>query len=299
MSALAPRAVFVTRPTDLESLLARHATHGQADFFLKSRGQSIGVLEQRHDAFLECQKTVLRALPEHWRHAAVTRDRLSRFVFAEQDFIVAIGQDGLIANLAKYSNGRPVLGVNPEPTMIEGVLAKFSAGDMTAEFPRLEAGNYHLQPRTMVEAKLENGSSLMALNEIFVGHQSHQSARYEISFGDASESQSSSGLIVASGTGMTGWAKSIVAATRAPVALEPCESSIAYFAREPWPSLSTGAEMRCGKIPSDQRLIVRSEMNDGGVVFADGIEADRMAFDWGLEVSIAPAREKLNLVVRE
>ena len=48
MSSLNPRVVVVTRQTELEELLAKHATRGQAEFFLSKRGQSLDVLSQRH-----------------------------------------------------------------------------------------------------------------------------------------------------------------------------------------------------------------------------------------------------------
>jgi hypothetical protein len=45
----------------------------------------------------------------------------------------------------------------------------------------------------------------------------------------------------------------------------------------------------------DTALAISSEMNDGGVVFGDGIETDRLEFGWGrrLEVRVAPERLRL------
>jgi hypothetical protein len=42
---------------------------------------------------------------------------------------------------------------------------------------------------------------------------------------------------------------------------------------------------------------VVSRMNEGGVVFSDGIEQDFVAFDWGRRVALTPADRALNLVV--
>ena len=61
----------------------------------------------------------------------------------------------------------------------------------------------------MVLAEREDGQRLLALNEIFVGHRSHQSARYLIRTREGEEHQSSSGVLCASGTGSTGWARSV------------------------------------------------------------------------------------------
>ena len=52
---LPPRAVLVTRPTDYETLVSRHGTHGQARFFLETRGQSIEVPHAAHVAFREAR----------------------------------------------------------------------------------------------------------------------------------------------------------------------------------------------------------------------------------------------------
>jgi hypothetical protein len=48
----------------------------------------------------------------------------------------------------------------------------------------LQRGGGHTQNRTMVAAKLDDGQTLTALNEIFVGHVSHQSARYTIAWAE-------------------------------------------------------------------------------------------------------------------
>jgi NAD kinase len=57
----------------------------------------------------------------------------------------------------------------------------------------------------MVRASLDDGQQLLALNEIFVGHPSHQTARYDLRTpDDAWDSLGPSGVIVATGTGATG-----------------------------------------------------------------------------------------------
>jgi hypothetical protein len=141
----------------------------------------------------------------------------------------------------------------------------------------------------MVEGLLDTGEKLSALNELFISHRTHQSARYHIADDATEEEQSSSGVIVATGTGATGWARSIMEATNHDIALDPQERAIGWFVREPFPSVATGSSMRAGKL-GEQSLILTSHMNDGGVIFADGIEQDFLQFDWGrrLEVTVAP-----------
>src|SRR3546814_10946477 len=100
----------------------------------------------------------------------------------------------------------------------------------------------------MVEGRLDTGEKLVALNELFVGHRSHQSARYRLALGDTAEDHSSSGLIVATGTGATGWARSIMEATGQQLALAPQARAVGQFVREPFPSIATGPSLRAGKL---------------------------------------------------
>ena len=295
MPAPTPRAVFVIRDTDYELLLARHATRGQVRFFLESRGQAITEVEARHARFQAVLAEARAAVPLDWRQALVRRPDLDRFLFAPDDVVVALGQDGLVANVAKYLDGQPVIGVNPAPDLYDGVLATARVEALRALLPASGAGAVPLQRRTMVQAVLDGGERLLALNEIFVGHRSHQSARYRIEDRGRAEEQSSSGLIVASGTGLTGWARSISDATHLTLAVGIEEAAVGYWVREPFPSIATGTALRAGKF-AGAPLTVTSRMNEGGVIFADGIEQDFLAFDWGRRVDLAPAPRILNLV---
>jgi len=153
----------------------------------------------------------------------------------------------------------------------------------------------HLEHRTMAEARLDSGERLLALNELFIGHRSHQSARYMLETGSVRERQSSSGLIVATGSGATGWARSIMEATSSEVSLRPEDPALGFFVREPFPSVSTGTSLRSGRL-TDSALRIQSQMNDGGVIFADGIEQDFLAFDWGRQLTVSVSEQRLSLV---
>ena len=68
-----PRAVLVRRTTELDELVAHHGTRGQAEFFLRTREQSIEPLVQRHQGTQAARQTVLAAVPADWRRAEVER----------------------------------------------------------------------------------------------------------------------------------------------------------------------------------------------------------------------------------
>src|SRR3954452_15133469 len=111
MKTLPPRAVIVTRPTDYQTLLLRHGTREQARFVLESRGQSLDPVYERHVAQDRAVHAVLAAVPQRWRRAHVQRADLDRFLFEPEDFVLPVGQDGLVANVAKYLRGQPVAGI--------------------------------------------------------------------------------------------------------------------------------------------------------------------------------------------
>jgi hypothetical protein len=296
--ALPPRAVVVVRPTEYEEILARHGTRAMAAFFLRSRGRSIDDVEAVHQVVRAAVEQVLAAIPLTWRRALVVRADLDRFLFGPDDVVVTVGQDGLVANVAKYLTGQLVVGVNPSPAHFDGVLARHEpkhAGDLMHTASR---GRPRVEERAMVEARTADGQRLVALNEIFLGHRTHQSARYRLRLGEQGERHSSSGVVVATGTGATGWAWSIQRQRKGDVGLPaPSSRDLVFFVREAFPSVATGTALVQGKIAPEASLWVGSEMNEGGVVFGDGIEDDRIDFHFGVEVTLRAAETSLRLVV--
>lgn len=290
------RVVVVSRPSELELLLDRHVTRGQVEFFLRGRRRSLADLEVRHAANVSARLAVLAAVPVQWRRATVDRADLDRFLFEPDDLVVAVGQDGLVANVAKYLDGQPVVGVDPEPGHNPGVLVRHAPEEIGAVLAAVDAGCAPTVRRSMVRATLDDGRHLLALNEIFIGHRSHQSARYVLTACGDTERQSSSGLIVATGTGATGWARSIHRERGSALALpSPTDPVAVYFVREAWPSPGTGTRLTEGELGPTATLAVVSEM-EGGIVFGDGIETDPLPLEWGRQVSIRTADTTLTLI---
>lgn len=297
MTAKLPRVVLVLRETEYELLLSRHATHAQAAFFLQTRGQAIDEVQQRHAAFARALQLATTSIPGRWRRTRVLRRDLARFIFEPEDIVVIVGQDGLVANTAKYLTGQPVVGINPDPARYEGVLVPHPPQLLRDLLPAVAAGRAASAQRTMVEAELDDGQRLLALNEIFVGVRTHQSARYRLRHRGLEERQSSSGLIVSTGTGATGWARSIARGRGARLPLPaPEEQRLVFFVREAWPSVATGTSLTAGKLGRGNQLEVVSENDEGGVIFGDGIEEDFLVFDWGQQVRLRLAQARLNLV---
>jgi hypothetical protein len=298
MSTLAPRVVVVHRRSELDELLATHGTPGAAGYFLRRRGRDLDEVVARHEALAAARVTVGAAVPPDWRRGEISRDDLPHFLFDPQDVVVAVGQDGLVANVAKYLDGQPVIGVDPEPGRNAGVLVRFGADRLATLLARVVSGDAAVQQRTMVTATLDDGQRLTGLNEVYLGHPSHQSSRYQLATWDGRrERHSSSGLIVGTGTGATGWCASIARErATAPAAPDPVQPRLCWYVREAWASPATGASLTSGLLDPGQALEVSSE-GEHMVVFADGVEQDRLVLSWGQRVSVGLATRTLRLVV--
>lgn len=293
----APRVVVAHRPTEWDLLLERHATPGQVRFFLDSRDRDVDEVIDRHQQQLDAIAAVDRGIPTTWRRARVQRHEFATFLFEPDDIVVAVGQDGLVPNLAKYLAGQAVVGINPNSERNEGLLVCFPPQTAGAILPDIAEHRMRIEQRTMVEARLDDGQRLIALNEIFVGHRTHQSARYLFAHAASMEHQSSSGVIIATGTGATGWTRSIATERHSALPLpDPTDPEVAFFVREAWPSIATGAGVTEGLCSGAVHVRIVSEMDEGGVVFGDGIESDQLDFGWGQELTVTTAAERLHLV---
>ncbi len=289
------RAVLVRRRTELEELLDRHSTRGQAEFFLRSRGRSLDEVQRAHDCAHEALAAVAARLPEDWARTGVERRDLAAFLFAPEDVVIVVGPDGLVANVAKYLRGQVVIGIDPRPGAERGPLVPCDVGTGGELIDRIADGESpSVSRRTMVRARLDDGQEVTALNEIYLGHASHQSARYRLDWRGRREFQSSSGVIVSTGTGATGWSASLAHDRGGRELPAPAERGLAWFVREAWPSPATGVSMTEGRLGEDEELglVVSCERL---VVFGDGIEDDCCEAVWGQRVRVSVAGSTLAL----
>lgn len=311
-ATLAPRVVIVHRRTEREQIVRERGTWAQAKFQAGPSAvarKALDSVESRHEATERALQTVSAAIPGGWRRGGVEREDLDRFLFEPEDLVVVVGQDGLVANVAKYLAGQPVIGIDPNPGSGLGVLTRHRPEACERLLGAVAVGSAATQERTMVEAVVDGagsspssssalGLSLTALNEVYLGSPTHQSARYVLTLPDGrAEAQSSSGVLAGTGTGATGWLLSAARERRSSLPLPaPTERSLGWFVREAWPSPSTGADLTEGIIDGSRGLTIEVR-SESLVLFGDGMEADRVALAWGQTVEIAPARRTLKLVV--
>lgn len=289
------RVVLLTRPTAKQNFVARYGTEGQTKFVLMQslRGQSdFAVAEVEDNAQSRAVSRIRKELPPDLKLVEIDRNMVAQFLFEPHDLVVAVGQDGLVANVAKYLDGQPLAGVNPDPSTIDGALLAFNVDTFVAALPQMLQDERPFREATLAEAQTSDQQVLRGFNEIFVGVPTHQSARYRIRHGQQEEVQSSSGLIVATGSGSTGWLRSLRGADSV---FDPASDELHFVVREAWPGRGFGTTLTEGRVTREASLVIESRME--GVIFADGIEADAIRFDAGVTVTIAPGSRRARLVV--
>lgn len=321
------KIVIVTRKTRLEELTERYNTAEQARFYMRrtrenleaARGRSIkesaelaatefSDVELEHNTYHAALDQIRAQLDLGIPVQLVDRAFLPNFVFGASDIVVTVGQDGLVANVAKYALGISIVAVNPDPARWDGILLPFTAPQTRRAVQHVLDGHATVKQVTLGETLLNDSQRLLAFNDFFVGAQSHVSARYRIEFEGRSEFHSSSGVLVSTGAGSTGWLSStfnMAAALQqlqgAPSRANPLrfawdDPRLCFIVREPFVSKSSAGGIAAGIIPPGAELLIESQMPTHGVVFSDGVEADYLAFTAGSIAKIRAAEKRALLV---
>lgn len=302
------RVVIVHKPSRLEELVLQHLTEGAAQFVLESKGQSIESYKEEDATYKAALSEVRRQIPNDLPVTSVSREDLSNFLFRDKDLIVVCGPDGLFANLAKYIDNQPMLTVNPDPKTVAGVLMLFPPNAVGGVVAQAQEGKHRLESLPFVKASIDNDRVVWGINDIFIGRKDHVSARYEISFGNQKERQSSSGIIVSTGVGSTGWMRSVAAMVSGltregmthKLSLLPNTTSneLVFVVREPFPSPNTGTSLVTGRVVPGRPLTVSSEMPDGGYIFSDGVVEKAVEWNAGSRVVVSVGDRYVQRIIR-
>lgn len=319
------KIVLVVRETRLDGLKARFNTVSQTRFYVEKLGGDFADYEEEDRVYHDAIEAAQQQLAALGRLQVVRRAFVPNFLFGPQDVVIALGQDGLVANTLKYLDGQPLVGVNPDPARYDGQLLPFQIADLAKIVPEVFRRARPTRSVTMATASLNNGQMLHAVNDLFIGPKSHGSARYTIRHAGQAERHSSSGVVVSTGMGSTGWFSSLMAGARGissaldatgavtaragkPIAPEgtlrrapafrfPWSADHLYFTvREPFPSKTTGVDVVFGRVSAESPLAIESHMPERGVIFSDGVEADFLEFNSGLRAEIRVAERKGVLV---
>jgi NAD kinase len=302
------KIVIVTRRTRLQELVERFNTHSQAKFYIEHSGGDFADYEREDDSYQTALDLVRRSLDFELPHQVVDRALVPTYKFQKEDVVVTLGQDGLVANTAKYAGAQPIVAVNPEPTRFDGILLPFLPDQARTAVGQVLDAKAAFREVTLADATLNDGQRLLAFNDLFLGARSHVSALYRIVRGKRSETQSSSGVLVSTGAGSTGWISSVFNMASGvtsfcggrPVTgirMQWEDRRLLYVVREPFISRHSQAGIVAGMLETGEELVLESLMPSGGAIFSDGMEADFLQFNSGAIVRVRAAEQRAHLVV--
>jgi NAD kinase len=298
-------AIVVKNKTRLEQLIERFNTKAQAKFYIESLGGDFDDYELENELFQESLSSLQIQLSSIVKNKIVDRSFVSSFIFSENQVIIVIGQDGLVANTAKYSKNIPIIAVNPDKNRFDGILLPFDTTNFINAVDEVKSNKYKYKTIRFAEAKLNDGQRILAFNDLFIGAASHVSAKYKINFNNLKEEHSSSGLIVSTSTGSTGWLSSIFNMSYGITGMfeknlklkrpKLKENELLFAVREPFQSIRTQIGITSGIIRQQNKLTIESLMPTNGVIFSDGVESDFLKFNSGsiAQIGIAPETAKI------
>lgn len=296
-------AIIVKNKTRLESLIERFNTKAQAQFYIESSGGNFREYVEEHERFYQSFMEVQTRLSKVIKNKVVEKEFVPSYIFSEKNLIIVIGQDGLVANVAKYSKHIPIIAINPDEERYDGVLLPFTAKNFLNGVNAVINESYRIKKMKFAEAVLNDGQKLLAVNDLFIGISSHSSARYKIMLNGKEEVHSSSGIIVSTKTGSTGWLSSIFNMAYGILGSKKLgyptmsEEDLYFAVREPFKSIRTQTEICGGKLKKGNKLIVESLMPNNGFIFSDGIEQDFLQFNSGATAEIKLSDEEAVLVM--
>ncbi|MHA1337993.1 MAG: sugar kinase [Promethearchaeota archaeon] len=309
------KIIIITKKTWLEELVNRFNTIAQAQFYID---QNLGkghfdYYRLAHEKYHKSLDLIKKIVSNNYRYQVIEREFLPNFLFNKDDLIITVGPDGLVINTAKYLQEQRILAINPDSERIDGVLIPFNIKEFSLELlENIEKDNFYIEKITMAKAELNTNQVLYGVNDIFIGHKSHMSARYSITYRDHTENHSSSGIIVSTGTGSTGWLRSIITGAiritkkirgdlrdvdEYDYKFDRTSRYLVFSVREPFVSKLSKADICFGEIFDDEYLEIESKMPENGVIFSDGIESDYLNFNSGIVAKIGIAEKNVNLIL--
>ena len=192
------RIILITRETRLQKVLLSQNTVSQAKFYISRLGGDFDDYQQEHQRYCQALLEIKKDLDPLANIQILERRYLSNFVFDKNDIVIALGQDGLVANTMKYLDLQPLIGINPDINRWDGILLPFAPEDAAAVTEETIKGKRKTAPVSMAKVRVQNGQELYAVNDFFIGQKTHTSARYILKYEGYKEPQSSSGIIIIS-----------------------------------------------------------------------------------------------------
>lgn len=197
------RAVLVPKATKVEyDMLRLKLTRRQLASYY--RNENAAVIFASHERQLAMRRRVLKLLPEA---RVVSRQALDPAALEGASLVVALGGDNHFIFVSQLLDATPILGVNADRLRSYGGLLHIDETNLESALRRMRAGGQTCRRLARIQASVDGRPVGRATSEIFVGERGRKNmSRHALSMdGGAEEEQKSSGLLIATAAGSTGW----------------------------------------------------------------------------------------------
>ncbi|MBI4348952.1 MAG: NAD(+)/NADH kinase [Elusimicrobia bacterium] len=281
------RAVLVPKESKLEWDMRRLGWTRRR--LLRWYREHAGTILASHERQLRVRETVKALLPEC---RIVTREMADAARLDGASVVIALGGDNHFVYLSHFLTRAPILGVNADRKRSHGGLLRFDERHLAGLARRLRAGRFTISEWPRLEASVDGRLAGVATSELFLGErQRKHMSRHVLRVGRGpAEEHKSSGLLVCTPAGSTGWYGHY--GPRFSAASGPARWALT----EPFPRgrrLSLGK----GRLRAGQVLRVRSLNDADGVLDVDSLKD--VPFHFGQVASIRVSEHPLRVIGME
>lgn len=289
-----PKIIVVSKPSKYELGVRKHGSHEK--FIERLPKDDADTMYQSHLRQKESEETLRRALGnEHF----MSLDQLNG-IDLDNYLLVSHGGDDSFKLVSHYVDNGMILGVNSDTVLSQGALVEFAAPEFENIVKAVERGDYCIENWTRLGAQINGEKIPPAVSEYVISEERMKlMSNYIIEINGKKERQKSSGILVATGAGSTGWYKSEYVDVHDKDDTFPKTSRLfKYFVRAP-----TGGRKYCGysllegSLGEGEELKIYSLFNNNGLVMPDSFE--NIDFSRGKIVTVRLSDKPLHVVKLE
>jgi NAD kinase len=268
---LASEILAVTRLSKLECIAMKsgRSVEDLKQELEKGSPQDL-LLVESHRRQKEAEALLVRLLGSS---RLVPRDQANSENLSSAKLVLSIGGDNHLQYVAQALKDTPVVGVNSDPQLSDGVLC----GPTIAELPQfiedLAQGHYTTEEWTRAEVEVDGRSIGRALCDVACGElHFYEMSKHLLSLRGSQDLNKGSGLLIATGTGSTGWYSSIYRQSGESHAAFPRESpELRFILREPYEGRLPANKIPRGSVGVGDELQIKSLNDSQGIVILDSL----------------------------
>jgi NAD kinase len=223
-------------------------------------------------------------------YTAVNRKKMHPKHFRGKDVVITIGGDGTFLKTSHHVTDALMLGVCSNANKNVGYLLRSSRLTFEDSLRKILNNEFKVAERVRLETTINGKKTKYALNDVFIGsRRAYHTARYNLRIGGKEEFQMSSGIIISTATGSTGWIKSAGG-----IEMPLHSGKFQYYVRDPYSCKFSRPRLLKGILSSKENITVKSLIYEG-VVAIDSSKAD-YSIDEDSVVNVRVAEKPLRVI---